>query len=76
MGKKTTVSKIQKSVIQKAEQKVVKNFGYQKDGINLEFSLRVDVKKDLNIFLELMDAASRDIKNELARLDKESGRTS
>lgn len=55
-----------KGVIQKVEQTTNRNFGYMLDGVKLEFTLRVDVKKEINAFLVLMEAATKELKDILA----------
>lgn len=55
-------------IIEKDEQQLRKNFGYTKDGISLKFTLRVDVKKELKAFLELMAEAKQDIEKEIEKL--------
>ncbi len=56
------------NIIEKDEQTLIKNFGYKKDGVSLSFDLRVDVKKQLKAFLELMEEAKKDIEEELKKL--------
>lgn len=60
-----------KGLIQKHEQATTRSFGYELDGIQLTFSLRVDRKKDLNSFLRLMEAAEKEIRDVLADLDQQ-----
>ncbi len=57
------------SIVEKDEQTLNKNFGYKKDGVSLSFALRVDVKKELKAFLELMEEARKDIEAEITKLD-------
>jgi hypothetical protein len=42
-----------------------KSFNYSKNGVELNFTLRTDIKTELNIFKELMEKAIEDIKKEL-----------
>ena len=59
-----------KGIIQKQEQATTRSFGYELDGIQLSFSLRVDRKKDLISFMRLMEAAEKEIRDVLADLDQ------
>lgn len=59
------VAKEQKGVIVKDSSIINRQFSYSLDGVNLNFSLRIDVKKELKTFLELMEAAKRDIELQL-----------
>lgn len=65
-------SKKNKGVLVKEEQQVKRDFGYSKDGITLNFTLRVDRKEQLQCFLDLMNAAADDIVDEIKRLDDEA----
>lgn len=49
----------------KIERKIQKVFGYKKDDISLNFTLRVDIKDELIAFKELLDLAHEDINNEI-----------
>ena len=48
-----------------AEHKTSRDFSYSKDNINLNFKLRVDIKKEMEIFKELLIKAIADIDEEL-----------
>lgn len=42
-----------------------KKFGYNKDGVTLDFTLRTDVKIELVAFLEMLKQAVVDVQEEL-----------
>lgn len=42
-----------------------KKFVYSKDGCNLEFTLNIDVKKEIKDFLEILKVAVIDVEEEL-----------
>ena len=58
-----------KGIITKKEQPVKKEYGYEKDGVQLNFTLRVDIKKEMSAFMALMNSAAEDIAKDLAALD-------
>ena len=43
-------------------------FDYSKGNINLNFSLRIDVKKDLHTFRELLEQAIKDVDETLNQI--------
>lgn len=45
-----------------------KEFSYSKQGVNLNFSLRTDIKKELVIFKEILEKAAQDVSAEIARV--------
>lgn len=47
---------------------VRKQFNYTKDGCKLDFTLRIDIKKELSAFRDLMSKALEDIETELSKL--------
>jgi hypothetical protein len=59
-----------KGIITK-EQQTRKEFVYNKDGVQLAFSLRIDIKKELKAFIDLMEAAKVDLAKELGLIDGE-----
>lgn len=42
-----------------------KTFNYKKANVNLDFTLRVDIKQELKDFLECLEAATADVKKEI-----------
>jgi uncharacterized protein YdgA (DUF945 family) len=42
-----------------------RTFDYSKGGISLNFTLRIDIKKDLNSFLELLKVAIVEVEAEI-----------
>ena len=55
----------------KADTAVVRReFRYEGEGVTLAFSLRIDVKKELKTFLELLKAAAVDVEKEIASVGK------
>ncbi len=56
---------VDKKIVTKDTAQVTRQFNYSKDGVNLNFSLRVDVKKQLKIFKELLEIALKDVTEEL-----------
>ena len=46
---------------------VTKAFSYEKDGITLAFSLRIDEKKGLKAFEELLVEALEEVREEIAK---------
>jgi len=54
----------------KTETKETKSFNFSKEinkdsGVNLSFSLRIDIKQELFAFLELLQEAEKNIKEEI-----------
>lgn len=49
----------------KREGNTVRKFSYDKQGTNLNFSLRTDIKTELKDFLVCLEAAVEDVKEEL-----------
>lgn len=45
-----------------------KDFSYSKQGVNLNFQLRTDIKKELVIFKEILEKAAEDVAAEIARV--------
>lgn len=45
-----------------------KKFSYNKNNVNLVFDLRIDVKEELKDFLELLENAIEEVKEDLSRL--------
>ena len=48
---------------------VKKTFNYTKDGVNLSFTLRIDIKSELTHFKELLEKALDDVIEEIKKLD-------
>ncbi|MEI6580803.1 MAG: hypothetical protein WCO07_01380 [bacterium] len=44
-----------------------KNFDYAKGDVNLKFSLRTDVKDQLNDFLDLLKIATKEVEDEIKK---------
>jgi hypothetical protein len=63
--KKREKKYVPKGTIARGEQPVRKTFSYVKDGVALEFTLRVDIKKELKAWLDLMEVARLDIIKEI-----------
>lgn len=49
------------------DHKVTKAFNYEKDGITLSFSLRIDEKKGLKAFEELLVEAIAEVREEIMK---------
>lgn len=47
-----------------------KSYIFVKDGVNLSFSLRNDVKIEIKAFLECMEAAKVELEKELVNIEK------
>jgi hypothetical protein len=62
------IFKVNKGVMKK-EQMVKKDFSYDIDGMRLNFTLRIDIKKDLQLFLKCLDEALVDVEAELLKID-------
>ena len=56
--------------ILKTEQISRKDFSYELDGIRLNFQLRIDVKRELAAFLEILKRAQEDVDEEIKKLNK------
>lgn len=54
-----------KSVMKKDTSQVTKQFAYFKGGVELKFSLRIDVKQQLKEFKECLEQALKDVSEEL-----------
>lgn len=65
---KKTINQIAKQTIQ-SNNIQRKEFNYEKNGVKLNFTLRTDVKGELNIFKELMLRGVEDINTELKKID-------
>lgn len=52
----------------KSESITRKEYSYTRDGVNLKFTLRTDVKKELKPFKELLLKALEDIESDLNKL--------
>lgn len=44
-----------------------RQFAYQKGGVSLSFSLRTDIKQEMKDFVECLEAAITDVKEEIAK---------
>lgn len=44
---------------------VIRKFNYQNGTVSLNFNLRIDIKNDLKIFKELLEAALIDVTEEI-----------
>lgn len=44
-----------------------KQFAYSRNGVNLSFSLRTDIKQELKDFLELLQVAAQEVERELKK---------
>lgn len=51
--------------ILKTESEVKKTFNYTLEGVNINFTLRIDIKKELKAAREICLRAAEDFKNEL-----------
>lgn len=51
----------------KKEHETMKNFSYSKGGVVLKFTLRVDIKKELKDFLELLREAEKGVEGEIKK---------
>jgi len=49
----------------KKNNKINKNYSYEKGECKLNFSLRIDIKNELKDFLELLKVAVKDIEEDL-----------
>jgi hypothetical protein len=58
-----------KKILKRDEQATSKSFGYELEGTRLQFTLRVDIKRELKAWLELMEAAKRDVIIEINKLE-------
>ena len=47
-----------------------KEFSYEKNGTTLAFTLRVDVKTELEAFEDMMKAALVEVRQEIERIEK------
>lgn len=54
-----------KNFVQRNTSLVSRTFDYQNGDISLKFTLRIDVKKDLKIFKELLETALKDVTAEI-----------
>lgn len=45
-----------------------KTFSYSKDGVTLNFTLRIDIKKQLVAFEEMLVEAIKDVKEQIGKL--------
>ena len=52
------------STVEKSSTKS-KSYEYKKEGVTLSFTLDVSTKKDANIFIELLAAATDELKSDL-----------
>ncbi len=58
----------------KKEQVVRKEFNYDQDNTKLNFTLRVDIKKELQNFLKCLNEAVIEVEAELEKLDNDETR--
>lgn len=59
-------------IVQRDTGVVQRQFKYSLDGVNLDFTLRIDVKKELKDFLELLKIAEQDVSEELNKISDKS----
>lgn len=52
----------------KRNNKVTKDFDYSQGDVSLRFSLRIDVKKEMKDFVELLKVAIQEVEEELKKL--------
>lgn len=45
-----------------------KTFSYKRNGVELDFTLRIDIKQQLKDFLELLKEAQKDVESEITKL--------
>ena len=57
--------RIKKSIIQK-ETIENKSFKYSKNGVSLSFTLRIDTKKEIIDFIEILKQAQSDLENQIS----------
>lgn len=57
-----------KDTILKTESFLRKEFALEKNGIRLNFTLRVDIKQELKDFKDLLELAQTQVKEELEKL--------
>jgi hypothetical protein len=53
----------------KSTYKMNKNYNYSKAGVSLDFSLNIKNKAEMETFIELMAAATEEIKSDVAALE-------
>lgn len=46
-----------------------RDYGYKRGEVNLDFTLRADIKDEMVIFLQLMELAKADIEEQLSKLN-------
>lgn len=56
-----------KGVLQ-SNNSVSKAFSYELDGVALNVTLRVDIKKDMKAFIQILDRCKADVEEELKKL--------
>lgn len=68
MGKKNPAGLITSENIQRKEYTYVKQAADPSKNITLSFKLRTDIKAEMKSFLELMERATKDIKEDIEKL--------
>ena len=63
-----------KSILKKDTAVTRKTFVYDLDGVRIEFTLRIDVKKELKAARLIVDQALKDFDVELYKLDNQHGK--
>jgi len=51
----------------KTDNTTSKNFSYSKGKVGLNFNLRTDIKQEMKDFLELLEVAQKEVKEELKK---------
>lgn len=54
--------------VMQSNNSVSKNFSYELDGVALNVTLRIDVKKDLKAWLQILERCKADVEEELKKL--------
>lgn len=54
--------------VMQSNNSVSKNFSYELDGVTLNTTLRIDVKKDLKAWLQILERCKADVEEELKKL--------
>lgn len=54
----------------KSSHTMIKNYKYEKGTVNLSFSLNIKSKVEMQNFVELMDEATKEVKNDIINLNQ------
>lgn len=59
-----------RKVLKRDTEEIRRTFNYKIDDVNLGFTLRIDVKKELKAFLECLESAVSDVKEQIEKVGK------